>query len=90
MNRYIQRNDLTQPYQQNDCKSPMLAEKCIYMHVFRKNKVKMILWYAIIVVLGTLLVMAEDAYVYDTCTRYGFDIDYPGDSCADTYTCLSF
>ena len=45
MNRYIQRNHLTQPYQQNECKSPMLAEKCIYMHVFRKNKVKMIMWY---------------------------------------------
>ena len=27
------------------------------------------------------LVMAHD----DTCTRYGFDIDYPGASCADIY-----
>ena len=61
----------------------MLAEKC--MHVFRKNKVKMIMWHAIIVLLGTSLVMAEDACVYDTCTRYGFDIDYPGASCADIY-----
>ena len=43
------------------------------------------LWYTIAVILGTSLVMAEDAYVYDTCTRYGFDIDYPGASCADIY-----
>ena len=40
--------------------------------------------YAIIVLLaavGTSLVMAQD----DTCTRYGFDIDLPGASCADIY-----
>ena len=29
--------------------------------------------------------MAEDAYVYDTCTRYGFNVDLPGASCADIY-----
>ena len=45
----------------------------------------MMMWYTIAVVLGASLVMAEDAYVYDTCTRYGFDIDYPGTSCADIY-----
>ena len=45
----------------------------------------MMLWYTIAVILGTSLVMAEDACVYDTCTRYGFDIDYPGASCADIY-----
>jgi len=40
--------------------------------------------YTIIVVLAILeasLVMAQ----YDTCTRYGFDIDHPGVSCADIY-----
>ena len=37
--------------------------------------------YAIIVLLGTSLVMAQD----DTCTRYGFDIDLHGASCADIY-----
>ena len=39
------------------------------------------MWYTIIIVLGASLVMAQD----DTCTRYGFDIDYPGASCADIY-----
>ena len=42
------------------------------------------MWYAIIValaILGTSLAMAQD----DTCTRYGFDIDLPGASCADVY-----
>ena len=34
-----------------------------------------------LVLLGTSLVMAQD----DTCTRYGFDIDLPGASCADIY-----
>ena len=43
--------------------------------------VKMITWLAIIVVLGISLIMAQD----DTCTRYGFDIDLPGASCADIY-----
>ena len=40
--------------------------------------------YTIIValaILGTSLAMAQD----DTCTRYGFDIDFPGASCADIY-----
>ena len=37
--------------------------------------------YAIIVPLGTSLVMAQD----DACTRYGFDIDLPGASCADIH-----
>ena len=37
--------------------------------------------YAITVLLGISLVMAQD----DTCTRYGFDIDLPGASCADIY-----
>ena len=40
--------------------------------------------YIIIVALTILaasLVMAQD----DTCTRYGFDIDLPGASCADIY-----
>ena len=36
---------------------------------------------AVLAVLGTSLVMAQD----DTCTRYGFDIDLPGASCADIY-----
>ena len=39
--------------------------------------------YTIIVKLalfGFSLAMAQD----DTCTRYGFDIDLPGASCADT------
>ena len=45
------------------------------------------MWYTIIValaILGTSLVVAQD----DTCTcstRYGFDIDLPGASCADIY-----
>ena len=39
------------------------------------------LLYAITVILGTSLVMAQN----DTCTRYGFDIDLPGASCADIY-----
>ena len=43
------------------------------------------MWYTIIVALATLgasLVVAQD----DTCsTRYGFDIDLPGASCADIY-----
>ena len=44
----------------------------------------MIMTYAIIVLLAALaspLVMAQD----DTCTRYGFDVDLPGASCADIY-----
>ena len=44
------------------------------------------MWYTVIValaILGTSLVVAQD----DTCsTRYGFDIDLPGTSCADIYT----
>ena len=44
----------------------------------------MITWYTIIVlstsVLGSLAVPQDD-----TCTRYGFDIDLPGASCADIY-----
>ena len=44
-------------------------------------QLKMILWYTIIVALGTSLAIAQD----DTCTRYGFDIDLPGSSCADIY-----
>ena len=47
-------------------------------------QLKMIMWYTIIValaILGTSLAMAQD----DTCTRYGFDIDLPGASCADIY-----
>ena len=43
------------------------------------------MWYTIIValaILGTSLVVAQD----NTCsTRYGFDIDLPGASCADIY-----
>ena len=44
----------------------------------------MTMWSTIIVVtaiLGASLVLAKD----DTCTRYGFDIDNPGVSCADIY-----
>ena len=44
----------------------------------------MIMSYALIVLLAVAensLVMARD----DTCTRYGFDIDLPGASCADIY-----
>ena len=45
----------------------------------------MFVWYTIIValaILGTSLVVAQD----DTCcTRYGFDIDFPGASCVDIY-----
>ena len=43
------------------------------------------MWHTIIVAVATLgtvsLVIAQD----DTCTRYGFDIDLPGASCADIY-----
>ena len=40
------------------------------------------MWYvAIIITLGTSLVMAQD----DTCTSYGLDVDLPGASCADIY-----
>ena len=46
----------------------------------------MIMWYTLYIIvalaiLRTSLVMAQD----DTCTRYGFDIDHPGTSCADIY-----
>ena len=47
----------------------------------RVLQLKMMMWLAIIVALGTSLVIAQD----DTCTRYGFDIDLPGASCADIY-----
>ena len=49
-----------------------------------KVTILMIMMYTIIVtlaLLGSSLVMAQD----DTCTRYGFDIDLPGASCADIY-----
>ena len=35
----------------------------------------------VLAVLAAPLVMAQD----DTCTRYGFDINLPGASCADIY-----
>ena len=47
-------------------------------------QLKMMMWDTIIValaILGTSLAVAQD----DTCTRYGFDIDLPGTSCADIF-----
>ena len=36
---------------------------------------------AALATVGATLIMAQD----DTCTRYGFDVELPGASCADIY-----
>ena len=55
----------------------------VSQQLYQVLQLKMIMWYTVVAlaILAAPLIMAQD----DTCTRYGFDIDLPGASCADIY-----